>query len=162
MILRRLPVACVLAMISPAIACGPTVDLTTALRLEAVSTFWVDVAEQPGSNKIVPAVSFKLTNASDQTLAPLQVNAIFRCVGADEEWSNAMLTAAGSGGLAPSATTDRLLIKGQLGYTGTDPQWAMLENSHFVDAKVDLFARYGSQQWTRIAEYQIARKIVER
>jgi hypothetical protein len=38
----------------------------------------------------------------------------------------------------------------------------MLHNSHFVDAKVDLFARYGSQQWTRMGEYPIARQIVER
>jgi hypothetical protein len=38
----------------------------------------------------------------------------------------------------------------------------MLHNSHFVDATVDLFARHGSQQWTRVGEYPIARQIVER
>ena len=110
----------------------------------------------------MPAVSFRLKNASDRTLAPLQVNAIFRRVGDPVEWSNAMVTAAGSKGLPPSGSTEPLVIKGPLGYTGTDPHWDMLHNSQFVDARVDLFARYGSQQWTRMGEYPIARQIVER
>jgi len=37
-----------------------------------------------------------------------------------------------------------------------------LQNSKFVDATVDVFARYGSRQWTRVGEYRIARQIIER
>ena len=143
-------------------ACQPDVDLTQGLRVESLSTGWTDVDNNAGSHKIVPAVSFKLTNASGTTLAPLQVNAIFRRVGDQSEWSNAMITAAGSSGLPPDKSTGALVIKGTLGYTGTDPQWDMLHNSHFVDATVDLFARYGSRQWTRVGAYPIARQIVER
>ena len=73
-----------------------------------------------------------------------------------------MVTAAGSSGLPPAAASGPLLITGQLGYTGTDSHWDMLQNSHFVDAKVSLFARYGSRQWTEVGEYSIARVIVER
>ncbi len=142
--------------------CDARVDLTTALHFESVTTGWSDVSGDGGGNKLVPTVSFRLTNASDRTLAPLQVNAIFRRVGDPGEWSNAMVTAAGSAGLPPASSTGPLVIKGTLGYTGTDPHWDMLRNSQFVDAKVDLFARYGSQQWTRIGEYSIARQIVER
>jgi hypothetical protein len=142
--------------------CGAQVDLTTALHFESVATGWSDVNGDGRGNKLVPTVSFRLKNASDRTLAPLQVNAIFRRVGDPSEWSNAMVTAAGSAGLPPSASTGPLVIKGTLGYTGTDPHWDMLHNSQFVDAKVDLFARYGSQQWTRVGEYSIARQIVER
>ena len=156
--------ACAIVLAST--SCGPTVDLTTGVKFDALTTGWIDAgveaAARSGSNKLVPAVSFKLTNASDQTLAPLQVNAIFRRVGDEHEWSNAMITAAGSAGLAPSASTGPLLIRGAQGYTGTDGQWDMLRNTHFVDAKVDLFARYASQQWTHIGEYAIARRIIER
>ena len=160
--LRRLFVGSVCAIgIAAGAACGPAVDLTTGLRLESLTTGWTDTGDGR-TNRLVPAVSFRLKNASDQTLAPLQVNAIFRRAGEEHEWSNAMVTAAGSQGLPPTASTDQLIIKGTLGYTGTDPQWDMLHNSHFVDAKVDLFARSGSQQWTRIGEYAIARQIVER
>ena len=65
-------------------------------------------------------------------------------------------------GLAPAAATDRLVIKGGAGYTGTDGQWDLLHNSKFVDATVDVFARYGSLQWTRVGEYRIERQIIER
>ena len=32
--------------------------------------------------------------------------------------------------------------------------------SQFVDAKVVLFAKYGSSQWMRIGEYPIARQLI--
>src|SRR5215210_6346614 len=143
-------------------ACGSRVDVAAALQLESVTTGWVDAESNSDTHKIVPAVSFRVKNASATTLAPLQVNAIFRRVGDHNEWSNAMITAAGSAGLPPAASTGPLVIKGALGYTGTDPQWDMLHNSQFVDATVDVFARYGSQQWTRMGEFPIARQIVER
>ncbi len=133
-----------------------------ALQLEAVTTGWMDAGSSGGTNKLVPAVAFKVKNASDRTLAPVQVNAIFRRVDSPEEWSNAMITAAGSAGLPPAGRSGQLVIKAEIGYTGTDSQWDMLQNSHFVDAKVDLFARYGSQQWAPIGAYSIARVIVER
>ena len=49
---------------------------------------------------------------------------------------------AGSEGLAPGAETRPLTIRSQLGYTGSEPREDMLQNSHFVDAKVELFAKY--------------------
>ena len=92
----------------------------------------------------------------------LQVNAVFRRVGETEEWGNRFLTAVGSDGLASGATTDAIIINSPLGYTGTEPRVDMFNNSHFVDAKVDLFAKYGSTQWNRIGEYPIARQLIER
>jgi len=143
-------------------ACGPTVDARAALQIESVSTGWVDAGSAGASHKIVPSVSFRVKNASGSTLAPVQVNAIFRRAGSADEWSNGMVTAAGSRGLARDTATDRLVINSQLGYTGTDSAWDLLQNSRFIDATVDLFVRFGSTQWTRIGEYPIARRIVER
>ena len=145
-----------------AAGCGPSVDVAASLRLESVSTGWMDGGPVGSTNKLVPAVEFTVKNASDRTLAPVQVNAVFKRVGESTEWSNGMVTAAGSSGLAPAAATDRLVIKGGAGYTGTDAQSELLRNSQFVDATVDVFARYGSRQWTRVGEYKIARQIIER
>jgi len=142
--------------------CRRTVDVESALRLEAVTTGWADAGPVGTNNKLVPVVSFTVKNATDQTLAPVHVNAVFRRVGEAAEWSNSMVIAAGSSGLAPAAQTGRLVIKGDVGYTGSDPQWDLLKNSQFVDATVDLFARYGSRQWAPVGEYRIARQIVER
>ena len=58
-------------------ACGPTVDLTKGLQVLDVSTGWKDVGVQDdGMNKLVPALTFKLKNMSDQPLRTLQVNAV--------------------------------------------------------------------------------------
>ena len=142
-------------------ACGQTVDLTKGVRVEALSTGWLDAGMVDGRNKVVPAVSFKLKNVSDQPLKTLQVNAVFRRASKDEEWGSGFRTVAGSGGLAPGAATDTVTIKADLGYTGTDPRDALLTNSQFVDAKVDLFAKYGSTQWARIGEFPITRQLVK-
>ena len=144
-----------------AAACGPTVDLTTGIEIDEISTGWLDAGIVDGKNKVVPAVTFKLKNVSDQTLSTLQVNAIFRRVNSNEEWGDGFRTVAGSRGLLPGAATDSVTINAQLGYTGSDSHAAMLYHSQFVDAKVDLFAKYGSGQWARIGEYPIMRQLIE-
>jgi len=141
-------------------ACGPTVDLRKGLQILEVSTGWYDAGLVDGQNKLVPVVSFKLKNVSDQKLVTLQINALFRRVTEKEEWGSGFLTAAGSQGLAPGATTPTLTVKSNLGYKGPEPRHEMLRNAHFVDAKVELSAKYGSTQWVRIAEYPIKRELI--
>jgi hypothetical protein len=160
---------CAAAIAFAGAGCGPNIDVAAALRLESVTTGWVDVgpvgqspAAHERTNKVVPSVSFMVKNVTDRTLAPVQVNAVFRRLGDPSEWTNGTAQAAGSDGLAPSTASERLVIKGGVGYTGTDSNWDLLENSHFVDATVAVFARYGSRQWVRIGEYPIARQIIER
>ena len=141
--------------------CGPTVDLTKGLEVEVVSTGWFDAGIINGQNKLVPTASFKLKNVSDQKLVTLQINALFRRAGENDEWGSAFLTAVGSEGLAPGATTAVLTAKSQLGYTGSDQTRAeMLQNTHFVDAKVDLFAKYAATQWVKVGEYPIVRELL--
>jgi len=140
--------------------CGPTVDLTKGLQVLDVTTGWFDAGIVDGQNKLVPVVAFKLKNVSTQRLATLQVNALFRRVAEKDEWGSGFLTAAGSDGLAPGATTPTLTIKSQLGYKGPEPRQEMLQNSHFVDAKVELSAKYGSAQWARIGDFPIKRELL--
>jgi hypothetical protein len=141
--------------------CGPAIDLTKGLQVEIVSTGWFDAGIVNGQNKLVPSVTFTLKNLSDQKLRTLQVNASFRRVAENDEWGNGFVTAAGSGGLAPAATTAPITIKSQLGYTGSEQsRQEMLLNSHFVDAKVELSAKYASQQWARLGSYPISRQLI--
>jgi hypothetical protein len=142
--------------------CGPTVDLSKGLQVLDVSTGWYDGGIVEGKNKLVPSISFRLKNVSNRKLGTLQVNALFRRVAENDEWGSGFITVAGSEGLAPGQTTPPLTIRSQLGYTGTDPRQAMLENKQFVDAKVELFAKYESTQWTRLGEYPIARQLIPR
>jgi len=149
-----------LAIVSSA-ACGPTVDLTKGLEVAVVNSGWFDLGIVNGQNKLVPTVIFTLHNVSDQTLGTLQVQALFRRVGEDTEWGNGFLTVVGSKGLAPGATTDPITIKSQLGYTGSDQsRQEMLANTHFVDAKVELFAKYAATEWVRGGSYPVTRQLV--
>ena len=151
----------VLTLMSTA-ACSRDIDLATSLQVDAVSTGWFDAGIVGGKKKLVPAVSFTLKNASDRKLPVLQVNASFRRVGDENEWGTAFLTAAGSGGFPPGAASGAITLRSQLGYTGIESGAEMLDNSQFVDAKVDLFAKYGSGGWTRVGEYPIARRLIAR
>ena len=149
-----------LALASSA-ACGPAVDLTKGLQVDVVSSGWYDLGIVNGQNKLVPTVVFTLRNVSDQKLVTLQINALFRRVGEDTEWGSGFLTVAGSQGLASGSTSDPVTIKSQLGYTGSEQsRQEMLQNTHFVDAKVELFGKYGSTQWVRLGSYPITRQLL--
>src|SRR5262245_32446559 len=85
--------------------CGSAVALTKGLEVTIVNSGWYDAGIVSGQNKLVPSVTFTLKNTSDQRLHTLQVNALFRRVTENDEWGSGFLTAAGSDGLAPGATT---------------------------------------------------------
>ena len=149
-----------LALVS-SVACGPTVDLTKGLQVTIINSGWYDLGIVNGQNKLVPTVTFTLKNVSDQQLVTLQINALFRRESENTEWGTGFLTVVGSDGLAPGATTAPITIKSQLGYTGSDQsRQEMLQNAHFVDGKVELFAKYGSTQWARMGSYPITRQLL--
>jgi hypothetical protein len=151
----------VLGLALAGVSCGRPVDLTKALQIEVLDTGWFDAGIVNGQNKLVPAARVTVKNNSDQKLVLLQINSLFRHGNDTEEWGSAFITAAGSEGLAPGATTSSLLLKSQNGYTGADQtRQDMLENSQFVDAKIQLFAKYGSVQWVRMGEKPIERKLL--
>jgi hypothetical protein len=140
--------------------CGPAVDLTTGLEVLDVATGWHDAGIVDGKNKLVPSVTFKVKNLSDQSLIVLQINAIFRRVSENDEWGSGLAKIAGSEGLSPGATSTETTVRSYLGYTGTESRAEMLNNSQFVDAKVELFAKYGSTQWAKVGEYPISRQLL--
>jgi len=141
--------------------CAPKVDLTKGLQAVDVSTGWFDAGVVAGQNKLVPSVTFKFKNVSDQTLSTLQANVLFRREGEKEEWGSGFVRIAGSEGLAAGATTPAQTVRSQLGYTGSEPRQQMLDNKEFVDARVQLYAKYESTQWQLIGEYPVSRRLIE-
>lgn len=143
-------------------ACSPPVDLTKGLEVEIVSSGWLDAGVNNGQNKLVPSVTFTLKNLSTQKLYALQAQALFRRVTENDEWGNGFVI-VGSKELSPGETTGAITIKSQLGYTGSDQSRTdMLQNSHFVDAKVDLLVKYGSSQWVKVGTYPITRQLLQK
>ena len=146
-----------------AAACRRTVDLVAGLRVDDISTGWVDAGPANGLNKLVPTVSFTLKNVSQDTLPLLQVNAVFRRTGeSNTEWGARFAPVAGPQGLGPGESTRPLMLSSDLGYTGEDAPADILRNSHFVDSDVDVFAKYGSTQWVRLGRFPVSRQLLAR
>jgi hypothetical protein len=144
------------------VSCGPTVDLTKGLQVVDVSTGWWDAGIVNGQNKLVPSATFKFKNVSDQKLDILQANVVFRRVTEDKEWGSSFVKITGSEGLAPGATSESQTVKSQLGYTGSEPRQQMLANAQFVDAKIQIFAKYGSTQWQKVGEFAVPRTLISK
>ena len=152
-------VAAVSAAVVSAPACGPGADVSTAIQVLEVSSGWYDAGIVNGQNKLVPSVTFKLKNISDKPVTTLQANVLFHRVNSPEEWGNGFLRVAGSQGLPAGATSDPLTVKSDLGYTGTETRADMLKNSNFVDAKVRILAKAGSNYWHPLGEFPIERRL---
>ena len=164
-------------------------DTAIALDVTDVTTGWLDVGlDDLGRNKLVPAISFRVANASEDHLGMLQLNGVFRrclvlyegqpppeapvspadpeagtCLAEDQEWGGAsLIRAAGHEGLDPGQGAGPFTMESRLGYTGEQSLAAMLQHRDFVDVKIELFVKYRAEQWTKLSEHQIDRQLLTR
>ena len=89
----------------------------------------------------------------------MQINAVFKRVGDDLAWGEHFARAI-TEPLAPGATTDPIVLRSQLGYTGSQGRLQMLQNREFVDGRVEIFGRHGRRTWVKIHEQQIDRQLL--
>jgi hypothetical protein len=144
-------------------ACRQNIDPIAVLEPVDVVTGWFDAGiVEGGKNKLVPSVSLKLRNKSSDGVRSIQINAIFRRVGEAEMWGEHFGWAVERNGLPAGELTKELVLQSALGYTSDTPRLQMLQNSQFVDAKVELFLKQGSQVWAKLAEYPIQRQLLTR
>ncbi len=143
------------------ISCGASEAAVAALEpLDVVTGWFDDGIVMGGKNKLVPSVSLKLRNKSDQPIRSIQINAIFRRVGEQEMWGEYFGWAIPRDPLPAGATSNTLVMRSALGYTGEQPRMQMLQNREFVDAKVEIYLKQGSRVWAKLAEYPIQRQLL--
>src|SRR5262245_57048068 len=109
------------------VSCGASEAAVSALEPVDVVTGWFDDGiVEGGKNKLVPSVTMKLRNKSGESIRSIQINAIFRRVNEQEMWGEHFGWAINREGLAAGASTDTLVMRSALGYTGTQPRMQML------------------------------------
>jgi hypothetical protein len=136
-------------------------DVAMDLRIIDGRTGWYDVGVQAdGDNKVVPSVAFALENVSESDIASVQLNAVFRRVGDETTWGEHFVRGIDADGLAVGASTDSIVLRSTLGYTGPQTRDQMLLNQQFVDATVEIFGKHGRSMWTKMAEFQIERALL--
>lgn len=158
----RLSAAIALAALAlTAAGCGPRVDVKQALEVTDVVTGWYDAGIVEGNkNKLVPRVSFRVKNVSSASVDTIQFNAVFRVVGDVQELGSVFVRGIGPDGLAPGQSTETYSLQSALGYTGEQPRMQMLQHEQFQDAQVEIFAKPGSAQWVKLAEFKIDRQLL--
>jgi hypothetical protein len=159
MVAYRLIAVAFAALLS--VSCGASEAAVASLQPVDVVTGWFDDGiVEGGKNKLVPSVSLKLRNKSDQPIRSIQINAIFRRVGEQEMWGEYFGWAIPREPLPAGSTTNALVMRSALGYTGEQPRMQMLQNREFVDAKVEIYLKQGSRVWAKLAEYPIQRQLL--
>lgn len=153
----------VLIVLALSIGCSPSIDVPTALEITQVSSGWFDAGlDNLGRNKLVPTVSFRLENATSETVRYLQLNAVFRRQNETEEWGNAFVRAVGTDGIDAGRTTEILRLESGRGYTGEQPRAEMLGHRDFVDVTMDLFVKHRGDQWTFLDSVDVDRQLLTR
>jgi hypothetical protein len=145
-----------------AAACSRPPDAQKVLQVTDLTTGWYDAGIVNGKNKLVPTVSFRVKNVGTSTVKYVQLNAVFRVIGDQEELGSMFVKGIGGDGLAAGAHTETYVLRSALGYTGEQPRHEMLDHSGFRDAKVEIFAKPGSSQWVKLAEHTVARQLLTR
>ena len=183
---RRILLGVALAAAGMASSACTSLDVQTALDVTEVTTGWLDVGfDNLGRNKLVPAISFRLRNVSEERLRTLQLNGVFRrcmvlyagqtapenpvsppddaagtCMGEDREWGSALVRAVGRNGVAPGDDAGPFTMESSLGYTGEQSLAEMLGHRDFVDVKIELFVKHRAEQWARLGEFPIERNLL--
>ena len=162
--IARVKLSAIVLALLVSTSCGASVDAVSSLEpLDVVTGWYDDGIVEGGKNKLVPSVTMKLRNKGDQPLKSVQINAIFRRVGEQEMWGEYFGWAVPrEPELAPGEVTKPLVMRSTLGYTGDQPRMQMLQNSQFVDAKVEIYLKQGSKTLAKLAEYPIQRQLITR
>jgi hypothetical protein len=150
-----------LVLLAVALAGCNSVKPVEVLEPVDVTTGWYDLGIlEDGKNKLVPSVSLKLRNKSGEPIDGVQINAIFRRVNEQEMWGEHYGWAVQREGLAPGQATKDIVLRSALGYTGEQPRMQILQHEGFVDAKVELYLKKGSQVWAKLGEFPIERQLL--
>jgi hypothetical protein len=51
-------------------------------------------------------------------------------------------------------------MRSLLGYPGEQPRMQILQHSAFIDAKVEVYLKKGSQTWAKLGEFPIERQLL--
>ena len=144
-----------------AAGCGaPDIDVANVVKVAELTTGWFDAGIVDGQNKLVPSAVVTVTNTGTEKLSGLQIFLVFRFLGEVEELGSGLVVLRGDDALAPGATSKPITIRANWGFSGLEPRAQMLVNSHFKDARVEVFAKFGAKPFVKIGEAQVVRQLL--
>lgn len=139
-------------------SCGGNVDIKQAVQVTDVSTGWFDAGVVDGKNKLVPSVTFRLRNTSDEDLSAVSINIVFKFVDNGDDLEEIFKQRVPF----ENKQTELLTVRAQTGFTGEPPQSRadMLRNSYFRDVEAIVFVRQASAQWVELNRVRVERQLL--
>jgi hypothetical protein len=141
-----------------ATSCTRPVDVRQAIQVADVTTGWFDAGVVDGKNKLVPSVSFRLRNTSDQDLDSVSLNIAFKFADTGDDHEEIYKQRVPF----KDKQTDVITVRSQNGYTADPPQTRaeMLRHSGFRDMDVVIFVRQAAAQWVQLHRVRIDRQLL--
>jgi hypothetical protein len=141
-----------------AASCGSNVDIKEAVQVTDVSTGWFDAGVVDGKNKLVPSITFRLRNTSNEELSAVSINIVFKFIDNGDDLEEIFKQRVPF----ENKQTELLTVRAQTGFTGEPPQSRadMLRNSHFRDVEAIVFVRQASAQWIELQRVPVERQLL--
>jgi hypothetical protein len=139
----------------------PSVPSGEALEVGVEASGWLPLPSPDGRVRVIPMVVVRVSNQTAHRLAGVQLNVVFRRTIDGLEWDSVWQRHIGGARLAAGAQVESLVFLSQHGHVGVSPAAGLLDHPGFVDARVELFAKYGAQSWARLAIHQVDRRLAQ-
>lgn len=124
------------------------VDLKTALEIQELSSGYYDAGvTDAGLNKLVPSVTFRIKNVSNEPVRSVDVLIFFWGVQYEQpmELDEVIVTAIGSEPLAPGAMTEPIVVRSKQGFSLEQPRAELFNHGQFRDTTAKLFMKRGGK-----------------
>ncbi len=155
----RLPAVAVLAASLAAATCGGTPDLTKALSVTDVLSGWYDNGVKDGQNHLLPSITFRLKNQSDQSIFGVQLTVAFWREGEDGEWDSRQVSGIGGSALPSGQSTGSITVRASVGHMTEMPRAEIFTSSLYKDVVVKMFAKRGGRIFS-IGEFKVEHRII--
>jgi len=157
--IRRLCILVLVCTIAGGVGCGPSVDLSKALKVTDIFAGWYDDGVKNGQNHMVPSISFRLQNVGTVPVDEVDLMVSFWVVGADGEWDSKEVRAIGSAAVQPGASSDVILVRAGAGYNLPQARSELFNNPEFKDVTAKVFAKRGGS-FPSLGEFKLDRRII--
>ena len=140
--------------------CGPQPNLATDLKLTpTISGYHDEGITAERLNKIVPSLTFQLSNQGKLPITNVDLVVAYWQIGADGELDSKQIRGIGNDALEPGATSEPITVRSSVGYTHEGPRADMFTNSLFKGFIVKVFAKRAGKT-TRLGEFPVEARLL--
>lgn len=135
------------------------VNLGKTLEVSDIDSGYYDNGVKDGKNHLVPQITFRLKNISNEAINSVQLTISFWAEGADGMTDEVLLQGISSTELPAGASTEPLRARLDVGYTQEGPRAEVFQHRLFKDMTARIFAKRGGTP-VKLGEFKIDRKII--